>query len=145
MTPLDLVKLTPLMNRTSGRHDVTIGLIDGPVAINHPELASQHIREIPGNGSGACTQANSMACLHGAFIAGVLSAKRNSSAPAICPDCTLLIRPVFTETTVENTQIPSATPPRIGSGDYRVYRGRSALHQFGTFSGQTLVKTRTGV
>ena len=86
MTPLDLVKLTPLMNRTSGRHDVTIGLIDGPVAINHPELASQHIREIPGNGSGACTQANSMACLHGTFIAGILSAKRNSSAPAVLID-----------------------------------------------------------
>ena len=115
MTPLDLVKLTPLMNRTSGRHDVTIGLIDGPVAINHPELASQHIREIPGNGSGACTQANSMACLHGTFIAGILSAKRNSSAPAICPDCTLLIRPVFTERTVGNTQIPSATPQELAA------------------------------
>jgi hypothetical protein len=58
MTPLDLVRLTPLMDRTNGRPDVTIGLIDGPVAMNHPELASQHIREIPGNGSGACTQAS---------------------------------------------------------------------------------------
>jgi subtilisin family serine protease len=113
MTPLDLVRLTPLIDRTSGRPDVTIGLIDGPVAMNHPDLASQHIHEIPGNGSGACTQANRMACLHGTFVAGILSAKRGSSAPAICPDCTLLIRPVFTETTVGNTQMPSATPQEL--------------------------------
>lgn len=113
MTPLVLTGLTPLINRISGRPDVTIGLIDGPVAINHPERASQHIREIPGNGSGDCTQANSMACLHGTFVAGILSAKRGSSAPAICPDCTLLIRPVFTETTVGNTQMPSATPQEL--------------------------------
>jgi len=52
MTPLELIRLTPLTDRTSGRPDVIIGLIDGPVAINHPELASQHIREIAGNGSG---------------------------------------------------------------------------------------------
>jgi hypothetical protein len=96
MTPLDLVKLTPLMDRTTGTPDVTIGLIDGPVAMNHPELASRHIREISKNGSGACSHADSMACLHGTFVAGILSAKRGSSAPAICPDCTLLIRPVMT-------------------------------------------------
>jgi len=115
MTPLDLVGLTSLINRTSGRPEVTIGLIDGPVVMNHPELASQHIREIPGNGSGACTQANSMACLHGTFVAGILSAKRGSSAPAICPDCTLLIRPVFTEATAGNAQIPSATPQELAA------------------------------
>ena len=115
MTPLDLVALTPLINCTSGRPDVTIGLIDGPVIINHPELAIQHIHEISGNGSGACAQANSMACLHGTFVAGILSAKRGSSAPAICSDCTLLIRPIFTEATTWNTQIPSATPQELAS------------------------------
>jgi subtilisin family serine protease len=117
MTPLDLVGLTPLINHTCGRPDVTIGLIDGPVAMNHPELASQHIREIPGNGSGTCTQANSMACLHGTFVAGILSAKRGSSAPAICPDCTLLIRPVFTEATAAagNIQMPGATPQELAA------------------------------
>ncbi|HEV2915787.1 MAG TPA: S8 family serine peptidase [Pyrinomonadaceae bacterium] len=113
MTPLDLVELTPLITRTSGRPDVTIGLIDGPVAMNHPDLASQHIREITGNGGGTCTQANSMACLHGTFVAGILSAKRGSSAPAICPDCTLLIRPVFTEAIAGNMQMPSATPQEL--------------------------------
>jgi subtilisin family serine protease len=44
------------------------------------------------------------------FIAGMLSAKRGTGAPAICPNCTLLIRPVFAETTAENVALPSATP-----------------------------------
>ena len=113
MVPLDLVRLTPLIDRTSGRPDVTIGLIDGPVAMHHPELASQHIREIPGNGSGACTQANSTACLHGTFVAGILSAKRGSVAPAICPNCTLLVRPIFAETKAANGEMPSATPEEL--------------------------------
>ena len=113
MTPLDLVRLTPLIDRTSGRPEVTIGLIDGPVVMNHPELANQHVREIPGNGSAACTQANSTACLHGTFVAGILSAKRGSVAPAICPNCTLLVRPIFAETTAANGEMPSATPEEL--------------------------------
>ena len=113
MTPLDLVRLTPLIDRTSGRPEVTIGLIDGPVVMDHPELANQHIREIPGNGSAACTQANSTACLHGTFVAGILSAKRGSVAPAICPNCTLLVRPIFAETTAANGEMPSATPEEL--------------------------------
>jgi len=115
MTPLDLVGLTPLINRGSGRPEVTIGLIDGPVVMNHPELDRQNIREIPGNRSGSCTRTNSIACLHGTFVAGILSAKRGSFAPAICPGCTLLIRPVFTEVTAGNTQIPSATPQAVAA------------------------------
>ena len=93
---------------------MTIGLIDGPVVINHPDLAN-HIREIPGNGNGSCSQADSMACLHGTFVAGILIAKRGSSAPAICPDCTLLIHPVFAETTTGNMQMPSASPQKLAA------------------------------
>lgn len=113
MGPLDLVRLTALMDRTSGRPDVTIGLIDGTVAMNHPELASQYIREIAVNGNGACIQANSAACLHGTFVAGIFSAKRGSVAPAICPNCTLLVRPIFAETIAANAEMPSATPEEL--------------------------------
>src|SRR5215813_726885 len=109
MGPLDLVKLTALMDRTSGSPEVKIGLIDGPVVTRHPDLAGEHLREIPGNNGGTCTQANSTACLHGTFVAGILSAKRTSPAPAICPNCTLLIRPIFAETTAGSEQMPSAT------------------------------------
>jgi subtilisin family serine protease len=113
MTPFQLIRLTPLMERRSSRPEIVIGLIDGPVVMDHPELANQHIREIPGNGSGTCTQADSAACLHGTFVAGVLSAKRGSGAPAICPNCTLLVRPIFAETKVTNGEIPSATPEEL--------------------------------
>jgi subtilisin family serine protease len=110
MAPLDLVRLGPLIDRTSGTRAVAIGLIDGPVVMDHPEFANQNVREIPGNGSGTCNQADSMACMHGTFVAGILSAKRGSVAPAICPGCTLLVRPIFAETTAVNRDMPTAKP-----------------------------------
>ena len=115
LDPLDLVKLKALMERISGIPDVKIGLIDGPVVVQHADLAGEHLREITGNSGATCTQANSTACLHGTFIAGILSAKRNSPAPAICPNCTLLIRPIFAEKTTGNEQMPSATPQELAA------------------------------
>jgi subtilisin family serine protease len=116
MNPLDLVKLTALMERTSGRPEIMIGLIDGPVAINHPGLASADIREIPGTLAGTCAHAGSAACLHGTFVAGILCAKRSSIAPAICPNSTLLLRPIFPETASStNGQFPSATPEELAA------------------------------
>lgn len=113
MDSLKLVNLLPLMDRTSGRPEVKIGLIDGPVAMNHPNLAGEHIHDIPGSMSNACTQVNSSACRHGTFVAGILCAKRDSSAPAICPGCTLLVRPIFAETAAANGEMPSATPAEL--------------------------------
>lgn len=115
MSSLGLVGLTALMDRTSGRPEIVIGLIDGPVAISHPDLGSEHIQEMPADMNSACTQANSTACLHGTFVAGILSAKRGSFAPAICPDCTLLVRPIFAETTSGNGPMPSATPEALAA------------------------------
>jgi subtilisin family serine protease len=115
MFPLELVKLTALMERTSGSPEVTIGLIDGPVATQHADLASEHLREIPGNNGAICTRANSTACLHGTFVAGILSAKRTSTAPAICPNCTLLMCPIFTETTSGREHMPNATPLELAA------------------------------
>ena len=115
MNPLELVKLTALMGRTSGSPEVKIGLIDGPVMTQHPDLAGEHLREIPGKNGGTCTRATSTACLHGTFVAGILSAKRNSSAPAICPNCTLLIRPIFAETISGSEQMPSAMPKELAA------------------------------
>jgi subtilisin family serine protease len=115
MCHLDLVKLTSLMERTSGSPEVKIGLIDGPVLTQHPDLTGEHLREIPGNNSATCTQANSTACLHGTFIAGILSAKRNSPAPAICPNCILLIRPIFAEIASGSEQMPSTTPQELAA------------------------------
>ena len=113
MCPLELVKLTSLMARTSGRREIVVGLLDGPVATNHPDLTGEHLREIPGKVSRACIQPGSTACLHGTFAAGILCAKRESQAPAICPGCTLLVRPIFKETAPGNGALPSATPREL--------------------------------
>jgi subtilisin family serine protease len=102
--------LTPLMDRSRGRSEVTIGLIDGPVALDHPALARDQIREL--RGRGASNRPNGNASLHGVFVAGILSAERGSPAPVICPDYTLLVRPVFGETpSIDDT--PSTTPAEL--------------------------------
>jgi subtilisin family serine protease len=113
MKPLELVNLTALMERSRGRSEVTIGLIDGPVATDHPDLAGARIRQLPGKLAGRCMQANSAACLHGTFVCGILCGKRNSIAPAICPDCTLLVRPIFAEAASGEAAMPSATPQEL--------------------------------
>lgn len=115
MVPLELARLTALMERTSGSPDVQIGLIDGPVVTEHPDLVGGHLREIPGHNGATCTQADSAACQHGTFVAGILAAKRNSPAPAICPDCTLLIRPMFAEKSTGTERMPSATPQQLAA------------------------------
>jgi subtilisin family serine protease len=112
MNPLDVVTLTPLMERTSGRREIVIGLLDGPVAVTHPDLMGANLREIPGKQSGTSAQASSTACLHGTFVAGILCAQRGAAAPAICPHCTLLVCPIF-ETTAVSDQMPSATPEAL--------------------------------
>ena len=50
MSPLDLVTLTALMELTSGRSEIIIGLLDGPVVVTHPDLAGANLREITGSG-----------------------------------------------------------------------------------------------
>ena len=115
MNPLDLVNLSPLMKLTAGNPDIRVGLIDGPVATSHPDISSENIREIPGKNSGSCSQKDSAACLHGTYVAGILSANRISPAPAICPDCTLLLRPIFIESKSTNGQMPSTTPNELST------------------------------
>lgn len=115
MTPLELVKLEPLMKRTTGNSDIKIGLIDGPVAVQHEDLEAERINKIRNGETVTCTRSESTACFHGTFVAGILSAKRDSAAPAICPGCTLLIRPIFSETPLETHPLPTATPDELAA------------------------------
>ncbi|MCI5188434.1 MAG: peptidase S8 [Candidatus Electrothrix sp. AS4_5] len=110
MTPLDLVKLTPVMEITSGRPEIGIGLIDGPVAPDHPAFAGKNIRELLGKSNDICTLTGSAACQHGTFVAGILCGSRNSQAPAICPDSSIVVRSIFSE---ENSTI--ATPEELAA------------------------------
>ena len=108
VTPLELVGLSSLMERTAGRSSVRIGLIDGPVLARHPDLVSENVSELSGSFAGACSRPSSVACLHGTFIAGILAGKRGSPAPAICPGCILLVRPIFAETPRGTELMPRA-------------------------------------
>jgi subtilisin family serine protease len=113
MDPLDLVGLPLLMARTHGLSEIVIGLIDGPVAIDHPDLDHERIRVLNNGANGACTIANSAACRHGTLVAGVLAARRGSGALAICPGCTLLVRPIFAESRPFIGEMPAASPDEL--------------------------------
>jgi subtilisin family serine protease len=107
---LDLVRLSPLMELTSGIPGIMVGLIDGPVATEHPELNADNLKEIPPKSTASCSDVTSVACMHGTFVAGMLSGKRGSAALGICPGCALLVRPIFTETSSSPEEVPGATP-----------------------------------
>ena len=115
MGPLDLVRLTPLMSRSQGRRDVKVALIDGPVALDHPDLNHSRIQIIPADVRGSCSRLESVACMHGTFVAGMLVARRGCAAPAICPECSLVVHPIFPERTKDNDRTPSASPEELAT------------------------------
>jgi subtilisin family serine protease len=117
---LDLVGLPALMARTSGRPEISIALIDGPVALDHPDLAAENIREVSGDLPAACADAGDAACAHGTFVAGILLARRGSPAPAICPGCSLLVRPIFAEAPINGEQMPTATAEELSRAIFDV-------------------------
>src|SRR5215212_3192761 len=82
--PLALVNLPPVMARSSGSAVVRVALLDGPVSTGHPDLTGAHIHPVSAYAGVACTLDRSSACSHGTFIAGILAARRDSRAPAIC-------------------------------------------------------------
>jgi subtilisin family serine protease len=110
---LSLVQFAPLMELSRGNPEIVIGLMDGPVATNHPDLTTESVREIAGEPRAGCAQSSSTACIHGTFTAGILCARRESAAPSICPGCTLLVRPIFEETASGNRALPSASPEEL--------------------------------
>lgn len=110
---LELTGLSRLMQLTSGKPDVVVGLIDGPIAREHPQLAHARIRVLPAPAGGACNDPSSAACTHGTFVAGILVAQRDSGAPALCPGCTLLVRPIFRDTGAGSAEMLVATPEEL--------------------------------
>jgi subtilisin family serine protease len=108
---LAAVGLTDLMSLSSGHPMIRVGVIDGPILESHPDLAAANILKATTLNEGSCSLSDSTACQHGTFIAGMLSASRTSEAPAICPGCTLLVRPIFLETA--DGEMPSAKPDEL--------------------------------
>jgi subtilisin family serine protease len=126
MDPLEQVKLRSLMAISTGTPEVVIGLIDGPIDFKHIAFQSSNIKTVKNSQYAACRSADSIACMHGTFIAGMLCARREFSAPAICPDCKLLLYPIFSEQAEEalgnrNSRkknailFPSTTPKELSN------------------------------
>ncbi len=113
MHALDLVRLRPLMDRSEGRPEIAVAIIDGPIALDHPDLARAAVREIPGDIQATSGQRSSAACTHGTFVAGLLFARRGSSAAAICPGCTLMVRPIYLDAESSDGQMPTSTPEAL--------------------------------
>jgi subtilisin family serine protease len=108
--PLRLSNLNALMECTEGDPEVAVALIDGPVDVHHPAFEATTIRVLA-HDCGGCTPAGGAACRHGTLVAGVLKARRGSGALAICPGCTLLVRPIFAEPLPDaGSNLSAATP-----------------------------------
>jgi subtilisin family serine protease len=104
---LRLVRLDSLMEATTGRPAVTVAVVDGPAALRLPAFAETSVRLLHGR-PGACSAVGSAACDHGTLVSAILFSSRESGAPAICPDCTALLRPVFSEDS--GSTEPASTP-----------------------------------
>ena len=119
MDPLSQTHLYMPMNISSGNPSVTIGVIDGPVDLAHPAFTEAGINTVKRTQIASCRDATSVSCLHGNFVVGILSAKRGLTAPGICPNCRVMLYPIFKE--MENKAIekgaafPSATPEELST------------------------------
>jgi subtilisin family serine protease len=96
MDPLLMVNLPRLMEHTSGRPEIIVGILDGPIAHNVLDGAPVGLATVEGPG-----------IEHGTFVAAMLAAERSSAAPAICPGCTILHREIFDSS---QGRIPVASP-----------------------------------
>jgi len=114
-SPLELVRLIALMERTRGLPEIAVALIDGPISRNVAAIPAGRIREAPGAPSCTCAAPGSAACRHGTFVASILAADRDVGAPGICPGCTLLARPIFSEAITGEHAMPSAAPEALAA------------------------------
>jgi subtilisin family serine protease len=103
------------MALTAGRTEIVIALIDGPVAPDIAALPEDRIRKVAGSPSARCAVPGGAACEHGTFVAAMLAAARGSPAPAICPGCTLLVRPIFLEAMEQSQPMPYTTAEELAA------------------------------
>jgi subtilisin family serine protease len=122
---LRLVRLPELMDITAGDPGITVALIDGPIALDRPELTIQCVRSLNGGKRDQCVKPESVACTHGTRVAGLLNAKRAGSVPGICPGCTLVVRSIFSEATnvPQYAGVPSATVTELAAALIEVIEG----------------------
>lgn len=117
MDPLRLTGLQYLMNISNGSPDIVIGIIDGPIDLTHPTFHESKIKVMHSK-IVDCKNANDIACVHGTFVTGIISGKRGSSSPAICPGCKIILNPIFKQKrnndfNGKDTFLPSTTPEEV--------------------------------
>jgi subtilisin family serine protease len=119
---IELARLDGLMQRTAGRADVRVGLVDGMVNSSHPLLTDARIEStVPGRPS--CDLRSGVGCAHGSFLAGLLVGQGG-----ICPGVTLVSRPVFRDA-APAPSVPSATPDTVAEAIFGlVEAGASAIN-----------------
>jgi subtilisin family serine protease len=108
MEASELVRLEPLMERTEGRRDVTVGVIDGPVQLEHPAFSGQSIRQIDRDLPASCHSLDRAGCLHGTLVMGLLAANRNMNGSGLCPGCGFVVRPIFPDAAADNETMPAS-------------------------------------
>ncbi|MFJ7200016.1 MULTISPECIES: S8 family serine peptidase [unclassified Streptomyces] len=99
------MRLPALMASEPGKPEIVVGVVDGGVALGHPDLVGQPVRILGPAGEASSSGAGQ----HGTFIAGMLAAGLSAVAPGICPGCTLLVRPVA------GIDAPPATPAALAA------------------------------
>jgi len=108
---LRITRLDRLMSMTSGSTDVVVGLPDGPIDADHPDLVNMGFT----SRSLAVTPSpftESTARQHGTFVAGLLASRRESSVPGICPGCPIVTVPIFGNEARNGIDVfPSQHPP----------------------------------
>ena len=113
------------MEKSLGSPSVQIGVIDGPVDFDHPAFEESKIRTLTDLQRNVCKGSSSIACIHGTFIVGMLCAKRGSRAPAICPNCKILLRPIFEilgNQNIGTKYSPTSTPEELAEAIVEMVR-----------------------
>lgn len=117
MSALALVGLEELMALSRGDVRIQIGLIDGRVIIDQDSVSADHIRELPTDIPSSQSGQHSIASRHATFIAGILLAKSDGEVRGICPNCTLLVRPIFGDTPAHvSGGLSCSTPQSLAQG-----------------------------
>jgi len=86
------------------------------VALDHPDLEHANVRPLHTERTTPhLVHARHSAREHGTFVAGILAAKRTAPAPAICPQCSLLVRPIFADA-IGLGDVPACDPDTLAAG-----------------------------
>ena len=111
-----------MMTLSSGHPDTKIGVIDGPIDFSHPAFQGLKISTVKESQLATCKNASDIACIHGTFVIGILSSKRGLPALGICPDCQVILNPIFKRDAIhnkinnkDNGVLPSATPEELSN------------------------------